>query len=65
MIILEKFNSQEEKWDFQALRYAEKFGIIEFAQKNGIMVWKEKYTTEGRYHHSINLETWEHNSIRF
>lgn len=60
MIILEKFNSQEEKWDFQALRYAEKFGIIEYTQKDGKMCWIEKYPTEGKILHTKNFKTGNH-----
>jgi hypothetical protein len=63
MIILEKFNTLEEKWENHALRYAEKYGIIQYSQKKGIMIWEEKYTSEGKYLHSIDLDTWEHHSI--
>jgi hypothetical protein len=59
MIVLEKFNNLEEKFDFQALRYAERYGIIEYTQKEGKMCWMEKYPNEGEFLHTKDFKTGE------
>jgi len=47
-------------YEQKALEYAEKWGIIEYKVKGYNMVYYEKFPTEGKFKHIINLKTDEH-----
>jgi uncharacterized protein YihD (DUF1040 family) len=57
MIILEKFDSVKEFKEFKALRYAERFGIIEYEVALNYMTYEEKLPNEGTFRHLYNLIT--------
>lgn len=54
---LELHGKLRNDFDQEALLIAEKFGIIEYNQENGIMTWLEKLPTEGTYLHRVCLRT--------
>lgn len=64
MIILQKFDSKHDFWEFAALRYAEKWGIVNYIQKNGIIFWEEKYPYEGTFAHTLDIDTMKHRSTK-
>jgi lipopolysaccharide export system protein LptC len=57
MIILTKFDSQEEMYDFKALRFAEKYGVIDYKVESNHMEYYKEYWSEGGFTHTINLDT--------
>lgn len=57
MIVLEKFDTEKEKFEFQALRFAERFGIIEYRVEGSTMIWQAFYRNEGRFQYKKDFGT--------
>lgn len=45
-----------EKYEFRALRYAEKYGIIDYEVVGDRMKYTETYKNEGTFTHIIDLD---------
>jgi hypothetical protein len=54
---LESYGKLGIDFDHEALKIAEKYGIIEYTLKSGIMTYIEKLPTEGTYLHKLDLRT--------
>lgn len=53
----------KEEHEFKALRYAERYGIIDYIVEDGFMMWTETYTNEGTFKKRIQLDTMEYSCI--
>lgn len=62
MIILSKFDSLKEFLEHKAIRFCEKYGIIDCEIKAHFLTWEESYRNEGRFIHTLNLITMEEKS---
>jgi hypothetical protein len=60
MIILQKFESDTEKWETSALLYAERYGIVDYKVISFMMIWTVELRNEGTFEHCMNLEKWTH-----
>ena len=48
-----------EGLELKALIYAEKWGIVEYTVQHGEMTWTTYYPNEGRFLHTLDLQTGE------
>lgn len=46
-----------EHYEFKALLFAEKHGIIDYKVEGNLMIWEEVLRNEGTFLHTYNLDT--------